>query len=670
MATKFQFGSKVIEEPGSFSQIKSGIKNPPLSLSFGNVLIIDTGQNAGFGANAGVAGTLTKNKDSIRRYTDLDEFKFALRGGPVYRLAEPLFQPDGFAIPGVSQISFLKAASTVPAEITYTFVGGGGNGGSVTIQVRNEGIVGNGIEGDAVLATTSFTVTAAGSAADTIEIKVDEGGGPLSIGIYVVVGGDVASDVATGIAAAISANSLGYKAVAVGALVTITSRNPKALEEASDANAFIPSAVLTGGVTTSALPGTFLLGVDGSLLTRGVEGSMLAGPNAALPPDKFIIEFSAGTFTGLDEEGDPVNTIAEIDTLPEKLVTTDEFENIDELVAFMEKSALFNDFFELKSSTKVGDGSIDNADLIANTGDNKAAGGTEVYSSAFLDQALTALIDEDYTHVLALDSGVDLVTGARSALNGKILSNLINEAKFDKYMVVGGGEDEDEFEGANSSIAISEFFDSNRLINVHAGLKRVANTGTGFKNFNSLFKAAAALGRVAGLPPQVPGTFKSIGMDADRHDMTEKQRKLALKKGVLHTKFDSDFDDFIINQAITSIQDNDFVVNPDATSHSWAVERIKSQLNKILVVNSKIRLLGREDGVNRNTISIAVIEQFTKDQLGNVTADDQTDNLILSFEQVKSQFDQDAIFTSYGFVPNFEVTKLFFTGFMLDPNLR
>jgi len=671
MATSFQFGNKLITEPGAFSQIKSGIKNPARALSFGNVLIIDTGAGANFGIGSGVAGTLAKNKDAISRFVDIGEFRDAVRGGLFFRLAEPLFQPDGFTIPGISRLSFIKAASTVPAEIKYVFVGGGSNGGTLEIQVRNEGPVGNGVEGDQTLATAPFTVTVPGSASDTIEVKVDESGGPFSLGIYTVQGGDGVNQVAAGIAAAITAGTTGYTAIAVAAIVTITARNPKGLKQATEANSFIPSIVTTGTVATSGLPGTFGGGVDGTKVTRGVAGIMKAGPTSAPTPDKFIIEFVAGTFRGLDQDNEPFDNIAEIDTDIEFLFTTQEFTTFDELISALENSAKFNRLFKIKTKTKTGDGSIDDADLITNAGNNKAADGTETYSAAKLDEALVAVTDEDYTFVLADNFGTDAVIGGKSANNVKIFTHILTKAKFQKYIVIGGGNDENEFDTVSGSTGIAAFYDNARAIIVHAGSKILKRDGVSFKEHLSIFKTAGVLGRITGLEPQVPVTFKSIRMDGDRHEMTENERVLALEKGVLHTKFDDEFIAFVVNQGINSLQGikNDFLVNEDGTSHDIAVERIAAQLNKIIIVNAKQRLLAKEDGVNRNVLSPLTVQTFVVDLLIGLTATDILDNLILSFRNVVVTIEQDAFKITYGFVPNFPVNKLFFTGFMLDVNL-
>ena len=149
MATSFNFGGVKITIPGSYSQIVSGVQNPPVTNDYGTVLIIDTGTGATFGGGAGASSDL---ESGVPTYTfnDIDEMRNSIEGGLWWLLAKPLFFPLGVGAPGVSSVIFAKAATTVSAKYTYTFTGDNDgsssvtNGGTVQIAVRNEGIIGNG----------------------------------------------------------------------------------------------------------------------------------------------------------------------------------------------------------------------------------------------------------------------------------------------------------------------------------------------------------------------------------------------------------------------------------------------------------------------------------------------------------------------------------------------
>src|SRR5690606_9874727 len=302
-------------------------------------------------------------------------------------LGEPLFQPQGAGdAPGVPMIHYVKAAATTPAEISFTFTGGGANGGTFVSQVRDEGTCGNGVE---------------------------------------------------------------------------------------DAN---------------------------NNLTRGYAGVMRA---STLDPTQFVIDFYVGTYKGADSEGDPWDFVADTATEPRLLVSSPQFTNISTLIAWAKSDFTYNQYFKYDAvdSSVSGTGLVNSADLTSNAGNTLATGGTETYSTTHLDTVLDNISELDYTFVLATDYAGDAI----SSDNSKILSHIVNEAKYRKFMFVGGGNDETAFEdgdlssgGAGSSIETAQFYDSERVIVVHAGCKLRRRGATGFKDRDSIYKAALVLGRIAG----------------------------------------------------------------------------------------------------------------------------------------------------------------------------
>jgi hypothetical protein len=153
MATQQNFDGKIIVLPGVYSSIKSGVKNPPAALSYGNCLVIDTGSGAGAGGGAGVNGTNTNGADAEYEFDNPSDFKNFTERGIWYLLADPLFTPlteNNINAPGVSKITYIKAAATTPAAMSFA-VGGdasdsAGMIGHINIQIRSEGIVGNGVK--------------------------------------------------------------------------------------------------------------------------------------------------------------------------------------------------------------------------------------------------------------------------------------------------------------------------------------------------------------------------------------------------------------------------------------------------------------------------------------------------------------------------------------------
>ena len=666
MATKVALGNRIIEEPGAYANIESGIKNPILGLDYGTLLMVDNGNfGANWGGGSGIAGTLKDGLDAVEYFEDIKTFQDKVMGGLAWDIANPLFYPNGFGSNGISGIYYIKATTSVPAEIAYTFTGGGSNGGNLVIQVRNEGPSGNGREGDQTLATADYTVTAVGAVTDTHTIQVNEGAGLIALGTYAVVGSPSLSDVATALAQDINDNTAthGYTATSDAAVVTVTMRNPTGFGKASDANTWVCAYAVTGTATGTA-PANPSGGVDGTKTTKGYSAVMEAGPNSnPTTPDLFVIKYYVGTFRGLASDGDPYNNILEADTEPQLLITSAEFDNIEDLNDWMVNSAEFQKYFAIKTYTKTGDGSVDDADLTANTGTNLASGGTETYSTANLNAALDALVDIRMRFILCDEWNLD----AKSANNNSLVAFAVGDSISEPIVFVGGGNDANGFTGANGSIGIAQSYNSEAVVVTHAGYKNLKRDGTSYRLYDSIYKAAAVLGRTAGVEPQVPATFKDLSFDADRHSMNEQERKDGLKYGVLHTKFDQDRGRFIINQGITSIQKNDFIINDDATTHEISIKRIKQQLKNLITYNAKLSILAQENGVNRFTLSPSTVIEWTKGFLQNQVATDIDDNIITGFEDVTVEVIQDTYKIRFGFYPNLPVNKLLFTGVMLDP---
>lgn len=533
--------------PGVYSEFVSGVNNPPISASFGNVLIIDTGTGAGFAGGAGIAGTLKSGIDSIQQFSRLKDYRAAIKGSQLWLLGEPLFQPQGAGNgAGVPSIFFAKAATTAPAEIEYTFTGGGTNGGVFNAQVRDEGTVGNGVE-------------------------------------------------------------------------------------------------------------------TSSVLTRGYAGVMRAG---TLDTSKYAIDFYVGTYKGADSESDPWDYIAEANTEPTLLVSSVEFDNIADLITWANNDSTFQTYFKVQTGTVTGTGAVDASDLSGNTGNTLAAGGTETYSTANLDLVLDAITDLDYTFVLSLDNAAD----AQSSDNSKILTHLTSEAKYRKFMIVGGADD-DTLEGADSSSETAAFYDTPKVIVVHAGVGMRRRGVAGFKNRSSLYKAALVTGRMAGQAPQVPLTFKGLKFDKDRHELNKIEQTKAINNGVLATKFDSDFGRYVVLQGINSKQDNNFTIADDGTSYEVSIENIKAQLSKEIEINAKLQLLGQSAGVNRNTLRPIDLKQWLESFLSTQEATEVDDNLIISSSNISVNVNGDTYEASYDFEPNFPVNKLVFTGRITDSTI-
>lgn len=542
MATTFIFNGKKVKLAGVYSTIKAGFKNPPRDLDYGKILLIDTGSGAGFGHGSGVIGTLASGAEAVYQgIEDIETYREVVKGGILWKLGEPLFQPNGASSIGISGVVYARAATTVAAEIDMTGLTNGG----FTIQCRDEGLVGNGVEG-------------------------------------------------------------------------VTS-------------------VLTQGYATT--------------LTAGV-----------VDPAKFILTLWRGVYKGQDtNNGIPWDGVA-LGQAPEKVAESPEVTNVSELITWMTNDAIFNLRFKLKAGSTA-TGAVVAGDLVTFAGNTLAAGGTETYATERIDEILDVVQDFDYAMVLADKWG----SNSAHAFNQKILTHLRSEARFEKHMYVGGAADINDM--VANSVTAAETYDDDFTAVCH-GAVRITDTKMplGYRYYESIYKAALVVGRLAGLPPQVPLTFKKLKIDGEEHKLNKKEQAQLLDAGVLYTIYDADFGGHIVGQGINTLQDNENLINDNGTSHSIQVRRITAQLNKEIEVNAKKQLLGDPNGVNINTLSEQVIKDWLGGYLKGKIAQPTDDDLIVGYEteSISVTKVQDAYQITYGFYPNTEITKLFFTGFMLS----
>jgi len=142
MATQFIFGGRTRKLPGVYSRITSGRDNPPLDLSYGNVLIVDI--NGDIPGGAGINGTNTSGKDAIYTFRSLANFRDFAFSGLWNKAGEYLFRPNGADV-GASAVLVVKPFTTTPADMTFTATGGGSAGGTFKIVTLDESTGANGV---------------------------------------------------------------------------------------------------------------------------------------------------------------------------------------------------------------------------------------------------------------------------------------------------------------------------------------------------------------------------------------------------------------------------------------------------------------------------------------------------------------------------------------------
>lgn len=656
MATQIFANGSVQKIPGVYSTIKSGIKNPSIALAFGNCLIIDTGSSIGsggfFGGKSGINGTISNGKDAIYTFDNSRDFRNFIRGGLWWKLAESIFTPGGGATNGASSITFVSAKTSTPAEISLEFgdfASTPSNDGSIIVQVRDEGYVGNAVLGDEVRAKATITVTNAGSNGNTFSILVQG----ETVATYTVQTGNTIPQIVTALAA--SATSIGLVDVFSTSNTQLVIQAPRG--KADTINTVSPTIVVTG--TTNGSAAAFSGGVEGTILTRGYAAKLAAG---IVDTSKFILKFYRGTFKGLDtaiSSGSPWDNIAELSSRAELIAQSPEISTVQELVTWMEdesgKGYLFNQYFKLLSyDLATGTDEIEVDDI---TGLYvKATGGTESFSIDDLNDVLENL-EGNYDFILADKFG----SNALATSNLAILDWIQNTAKIKPDLYVAAGDVIGEFTFSNT---VAQTYDSEYVTVVHGGAKKVDIGGRTMKEYDSILKAAYLMGREAGLEPQTPLTFKGIGISGELHQLKDKEVNQGLDSGLLMTRLDSG--SFECIKGVNSLQNNDFLVNSDGSTHSKQIARIKRQINKELLVGIKQSLLKKPNGANRNTVGPDDVKSWVEAYLNTKVATDTQDNLLISFSNVTASLSQDVIEVTYLIVPNTEISFVVAVGFIVE----
>ena len=550
MAISVYFNNKKITLPGAYATIAAGEQNDPRALDYGKCLIIDTGVlGAKWGGGAGINGKNANGKNAIYRFDNIEDFRSFVKGGWYWQLANALFFPDASnpAAVGISELMFVRAASTTPATMTFTATGGGSNGGVFKIITLDEGLNANGL------------------------------------------------------------NSAG--------------------EAATDE------------------------------LATGYAFSIVSG---TLDPSKYVFQIWRGTFTGLAPDGVPFNEVPAASAAPRLIIESPEFNNMNELISWARSSSAFNQLFMLDSSSApTGTGEINKQDITVLTKYSAATGGSETYNSEYFDNVLSAIVNLDESFVFTDQYGTQ---NYNNAMNKALIAHVNNVAKFKKQVFIGVGEEQGDF---STSLEAAQGFDSSHVCVVHGGVGMPSTAlGIGYRWWGVMYNLCSIIGRTAGKAPQIPVTNKSIGVSKLKHQLTETDKKKALDAGVLVTVYNESLQKFVVLQGINTLQDNQVLFTGNGESFSIQFMRIVDQINKELIVNSEIDLLGAENGVNANTLSVGILKNWTENYLLTRTANSNTDNLILSYRNVTVTKKDDYYWVTYGIVINNEINKIFFTGFV------
>lgn len=405
-----------------------------------------------------------------------------------------------------------------------------------------------------------------------------------------------------------------------------------------------------GTVANGILTGTDLSTGYGFMITPGVEDT-----------SKWIMSFYVGSYTGTASDGLPYGEISAAAAEPRLVVQSPEFDNIKTLIEWAQTDSTFAQAFQLDSTSEAkGEGTVSESDVtdLLNVY-TPAVGGTETYNQTNFEAVLDQIVGLNYSFVFMDQFG----DNANSALTKAYITHMNNAAKFPHFLFVGGYNVAADY---SKSIELAQGFDSSYIQVTHGEVGLASDIAPQkYRWWTVMYNLCAQLGRTAGKEPMIPVTNKSIGVDRVRHILTESEQKKALKYGLLVTVKNDYLGKFVVLQGVNTLQDNANLFNAKGQSYSIQFMRIVAQINTELVVNAEIDLLGQENGMNVNTLSAGTIKDWTVAYLQSRTATNETDNLLLAFQDVVVTRKEDAWFTTYKIRVNNEITKLFFTGFLI-----
>lgn len=381
-------------------------------------------------------------------------------------------------------------------------------------------------------------------------------------------------------------------------------------------------------------------------------------------PEAVVLKLWQGTFTGLYK--DPVTgvelsynelTVEQSDA--NLLCESPECTTMAELIYWAQTDENFGARFVLDDATAVkGTGEMNASDVT--DGYQLAAGGTETYTpNTDLESVLSQIADVDYNIVMTDQIGAN----ALSAANKAIIAHRNLDAKFDKFVFIGAYDSRANYE---ASLAYAKQANNAYVCIVHGGIGTASDmVASKIRWWGVFYNLCQVVGRTVGKPPYVPITNKTIGGDKLQMIPNEKEMEKAVKAGLIIVSNNPYLKRFVILQGVTTLQDNTLLFNKKGQSFSLQFMRCLAQLNKECVVNAEIDLLADENGVNINTLSKGALETWTINFLQTRVATENQDNLISKFQNVVASRENDYYRVTYEVMINNEVTKIFFTGFLL-----
>lgn len=389
----------------------------------------------------------------------------------------------------------------------------------------------------------------------------------------------------------------------------------------------------------------------GEVLRVGYGAQVIAGDTTGT----FKLQVYRGSYMGADANREPFGAYSVDDAQPNLIAESDDLTTLEELYSWASSNRYMLAHFEV-SFAGSGETELTALSMVLASG-----GTTEYMKDTEYDDVLEAIDELDVTFFLCTNTHISGGVAVDASTNGKLFTFLKRDAKFTEFMVVPGGEsDNDLFGESDSSEAIAKYFNSGQVVVVHGSPVVNRKDRNGTKQLPSIYLAAAIIGLNAGMAAQTPLTFKRVGYQSFVYDLKKREREKALQAGILHVRNVSGY--WCVNQGITTLQANKKTIADDGQSFELSVELIKSQLNKELILEGQARFTGQTAA----QASPESVKNFTETKLNSLVASTGNDNLLIRWQNVKVSAKNGDYFITYDFVPNVPVNKTFFVGNILD----
>jgi len=429
-------------------------------------------------------------------------------------------------------------------------------------------------------------------------------------------------------------------------------------------------------ITFSFAPATFILKVkDEGTTSNGVNVSTGVGlstgygvtiESGVRDTAKFIFKFWRGTFKGNYTDNIAYDEIAKENCRPELVAESTEVSTLAQLKIWMDNDETFNAGFSIGTFTDITEGSYTflSGDKTDENEYILSAAGTSSYQASDLEAALNLVKTLDFNVLLFNENTGD--AGSNDTIATRLQYFIQSEVSGEKFLAIAG-----KSTGATTDLAanivLAKSYNSDRVWFTHQMIKKNANIAPlGYRVFDATYLSALMVGRICGLAPQIPGTFKNLDIDGIVNPLNDLQKEDCLDSGLLTVYYDNELEDFVILRAINTLQNNTSLQNPDGTSFSIQLTRISAQLNSDLALNAKRMIFARQDGTNVFTLSPNYLEDWTKTFLTSKVATEINDNLIVGFDNdINVIKEGDAYRVNYRFNPNNEIAFTFFTGYSI-----